>query len=283
MVLCAGSIATSAAATEGISVESATKALRQWEVAASKGDAAYLDRLFTPDYVELSWHEHVRERAEVIAATKKSKHAEPVARTLREFVQLLGDHASIHSLIEQPIDGRPQRILSTVDLVHRDGRWKAFYSQRTLVADTITDAKVLTEVPAATPAAQPTCALPEPGMDVGAYLIDMRHQWLAAEIRGDSAFLECLIAPNYNDVDSRGGSRPRQSLVDYSVQHADANKPIPPPVPQIATINGNSAVVRNLWSGKMGDKEVKVWLADTFVREGGRWRAIYSQQTLVRE
>jgi len=280
------SIATSVAHAKAPGIESLEDTWSQWQVAANLGDISFLEKLLTPDYVSVDWHEKTQNRAETItAAGKQPKNSNPIPPPTDEFIQFFGDHASVHAIVTRSLNNKPQRILSTSDFVYQNGRWKLFYSQQSLIADATADAKVLPaqEARGENPPLSQACSSSEQSSDVAAHLISLRHKWLESEIHGDTSFLDCLLAPNYSDVSYLGSSRGRAALIETSQKHADPNKPIPPSVPQIATVNGDSAVVRNLWSGSLNGKEVKVWLADTFVRTNGRWRAIYSQQTLVQE
>jgi hypothetical protein len=274
------------AAAQGSSAVSAKEVFYRWRVAQGHGDTSFIEKLLSADYVGVTWREKTLSRADSIAASRKQpRNADVVARATSEFVQLFGNHASVHALVSEHLNGEVQRVLWSADFVYRHGRWQVFYSQQTLVADAVADAAVLTlsGVTGGNSPAPQTCDSPADEADANAWLPALRHRWLAAEIRGDADFLACLLAPDYNDVDYHGKSRNREALIDYSKKHADADKPVPPSVPQIVTIDGDSAVVRNLWTGQLNGKTARIWLADTFVRDNGRWRAIYSQQTLVRE
>jgi hypothetical protein len=283
---CAGALSSPFAQGKVANLESVKDAWREWQVAASRGNTSVLEKLFTQDYASVDWHERTQNRAEAIAAaSKRPKNSRALPPPTDQFIQFFGHQASVHALLTESSNDKPQRILATADFVYRDGRWQLFYSQQSLIADATADAKVLPSLDARgeSSAASQTCASSEQDSDIGTYLIGLRHKWLEAEIRGDTSVLDCLLAASYSDANYLGSSRDRRALIERSAKHADANKPIPPPVPQIATVNGDSAVVRNLWSGSLNGKEVRVWLADTFVRENGQWRAIYSQQTLVQE
>jgi hypothetical protein len=285
---CAGalSIGSLPANAKAPGIESVKDAWQHWRAAAGRGDTQFLEKLFTPDYVSVDWHEKTQNRAEALAAAAlQPKNSVSVPASVDEFIQFFGYQASVHALIAGVRNNKPQRILSTADFVFQDGRWKLFYSQQSLIADATTDGQVLPppDARAGNTPASPGCSSSEAGPDIGAHLIHLRHKWLESEIRGDTRFLECLLAPHYSDANYVGSSRGRAALIERSQKHADPDKAIPPPVPQIATVNGDCAVVRNLWSGPLNGKEVKVWLADTFVRENGQWHAIYSQQTLVQE
>jgi hypothetical protein len=262
--------------------ESAQEELYRWKVAATHADAAYLEQLLTSDYTDVSKSGAVLDRSAIIESTRKrSRNTDPVERSRNQVVQLQGVLASVHSLVSDTIDGAPVKVLYTDDLIFEGGRWRAFYSQQSVFpnSDTVPE---LSPVSTEEQAESVTGCEPQPDVDdVGESLKQLRHAWLAAEIRGNAGFLTCLLSPAYQETNYRGSSRGREALIRYSAKRADANKPIPAAVEQVALVHGDAAVVRNLWSGEIGGRPTKMWLADTFAKVNGVWRVIYTQQSAI--
>lgn len=262
--------------------ESAQEEIYRWKVAATHGDAAYLESLLTSDYTDVSISGAVLDRTAIIERTKqRAKNTDPVARSKNQVVQLHGVLASVHSLVSDTISGAPVKVLYTDDLIFEDGRWQAFYSQQSVFAnpETVPDLQPVSTQGQAEPV---TACQPQPdAADVGEGLKQLRHAWLAAEIRGNTEFITCLLSPGYQEANYRGLSRGREALIRSSLQRADANKPIPAAVEQVALVHGDAAVVRNLWSGEIGGRSTKMWLADTFAKVNGVWRVIYTQQSAI--
>ena len=100
------------------------------------------------------------------------------------------------------------------------------------------------------------------------------NRWSEAFVSGDARALDALLAPDYVSVSASGAARPRSEIIGLAAkfasthpgQHAD-------PTPDSSTIqvHGDTAVVRH-----RGAADVSV---DVFYRDGGTWRAWYSQHT----
>jgi hypothetical protein len=284
IVFSTGQAATikSAAVEPRLTRESALEELYRWKVAATHADAAYLEGLLTSDYTDVSMSGAVLDRTAIIERTKKrSRNTDPVERSTNQVVQLHGTLASVHSLVSDTLGGAPVKILYTDDLIFEGGRWRAFYSQQSVFAnpETVPDLKPVSAQGQAEPTAR--CPSQSGAADVGDTVKQLRHAWLAAEIRGNAEFLTCLLSPGYQEANYRGSSRDRDALIRVSLQRADANKPIPAAVEQIALVHGDAAVVRNLWSGEIGGRPTKMWLADTFAKVDGAWRVVYTQQSAI--
>ena len=109
--------------------------------------------------------------------------------------------------------------------------------------------------------------------------------WTAAEIRGDAAFVDALLLPEYRSIGSDGkiaskamivaGTRARgphsnfgKIVAEYRAGH---------PTRGDVTINGDTAVLT--WVSLVPGKGAPIASCDIFVYRNGRWHAIYSQHS----
>ncbi|HJU26205.1 MAG TPA: nuclear transport factor 2 family protein [Rhodanobacteraceae bacterium] len=102
----------------------------RWSEAYVTGDAATLDDLLDADYVSVNAKGKPRPKAEIIQAAKEyatahpGQHANPLPPT--STIHVIGDAAVVQHHAPQE---------NSVDVFYfRDGKWHAWYSQHTRVA-----------------------------------------------------------------------------------------------------------------------------------------------------
>jgi hypothetical protein len=108
------------------------------------------------------------------------------------------------------------------------------------------------------------------------------EHWTEAEVSGDVAYLDQLLAPEYRSINAKGVSLVRATLLDHARRNtgsAEARKRVEDwkrdhPTDERVTIHGDVAIV-SYFDPKLGaDSSIRG--GDVFVYEGHRWRAIYS-------
>jgi hypothetical protein len=106
--------------------------------------------------------------------------------------------------------------------------------------------------------------------------------WGDAEAKGDAAFVDRLLLPDYRSISNGGKATGKAEIVahtnpghavDYARKVADwkAQHPSRPDV----TLSGDTAVLAWTSTAPGG----AVYSCDIFVYRDGRWRALYSQHT----
>ena len=118
-----------------------------------------------------------------------------------------------------------------------------------------------------------------------AAVVAVDEAWTAAEIRGDAAFVDALLLPEYRSIGSDGtiaskamivaGTRARgphsnfgQIVAEYRAGH---------PTRGDVTINGDTALLT--WVSLVPGKGSPIASCDIFVYRSGHWHAIYSQHS----
>lgn len=129
-------------------------------------------------------------------------------------------------------------------------------------------------VPAASPA-DAACAArqtPDQRRDEDT-LRRIEHDWLAAELRGDTRYLECLLLPDYVNIRKDGTRRQRSELLARVGKNAGKR----PDIPEIASIIAVHGDVATAYSssqlpGKDG-QVIDAHFIDSFVFVAGAWHA----------
>jgi hypothetical protein len=129
-------------------------------------------------------------------------------------------------------------------------------------------------VPAASPA-DAACAAwqtPDQRRDE-ATLRRIEHDWLAAELQGDTRFLECLLLPDYVTIRKDGAKRPRSELIAHVGKNA-GRRPEIPEIVSIIAVHGDVATAysSSRLPGKDGEV-VDAHFIDSFVFIAGAWHA----------
>lgn len=107
----------------------------------------------------------------------------------------------------------------------------------------------------------------------------LERAWSVAFLRGDVAFEQCLLTPDFTEITRDGAVK---MLADeLALAALNRGKGLPPPAPlQIPVmIHGDVAVAYVAVPRSRDGKAFSVYNADYYVWEGGVWRAYFSQQT----
>lgn len=123
----------------------------------------------------------------------------------------------------------------------------------------------------------------EPRTAVAVLMAD--QQWTAAEIRGDAAFVDALLLPEYRSIGRDGKVADKAAIVASSRKrgpHSDFGKMVADykathPTRGDVTIDGDTAILT--WISLTRGKGEPVASCDIFVYRSGRWRALYSQHS----
>jgi len=92
--------------------------------------------------------------------------------------------------------------------------------------------------------------------------------WSAAYVRADTAFLRCLLAPDYRGFNSKGVLSDAGEEVAKSLHHGRPDSPLDAFPKAEVQVHGATGVVGGLVPGKR-------W-TDVYVFENGAWHAILS-------
>jgi hypothetical protein len=105
------------------------------------------------------------------------------------------------------------------------------------------------------------------------------HAWTEAFLHGGTAYLGCLLAPDYVSVSAKGVVRDRETIIGFARKNQGKTTPLPNvPEPEIQ-IYGNTAVVRSDSPAAPDGKYPAMYSSDIFAFQNGAWRAVYSQHT----
>lgn len=111
--------------------------------------------------------------------------------------------------------------------------------------------------------------------------------WTEAEIRGDAAYVEALLLPEYQSVGQGGkitnkaqivaSTRKRGNYSNFGAEVAAYRKDHP--TRSDVVIVGNTAVLT--WVSLVVNRGEPVASCDIFIYRQGQWHALYSQHTMA--
>ena len=113
-----------------------------------------------------------------------------------------------------------------------------------------------------------------------ASLKKVEDKWNEAFMRGETDYLECLLAPDYVSV-SPAGVYDRTWELQHAASHKGSTEPIPEVQGMQFEIHGNTGVMRLFKPSSADSKQRAQYMADIFAFQDGAWRAVYSQHTPV--
>jgi hypothetical protein len=128
--------------------------------------------------------------------------------------------------------------------------------------------------PAASPADAACAALQTPDQRHDEDTLHrIEHDWLAAELRGDTRYLECLLLPGYVNIHKDGTKRTRSELLERVGKNA-GKRPEIPEIVSIIAMHGDAATAYSSTqlTGKDGQL-IDAHFIDSFVFVAGTWRA----------
>lgn len=111
--------------------------------------------------------------------------------------------------------------------------------------------------------------------------------WGAAEVRGDAAFVDWLLMPDYRSVNPNGTVTPKAKIVDGAKSRSGSKAAemavsvaawkVAHPMRGDVALFGDTAVLT--WISIRSDAGEPVSSCDVFVYRAGHWHAIYSQHS----
>jgi hypothetical protein len=115
-----------------------------------------------------------------------------------------------------------------------------------------------------------------------AAVIAADKSWTVAEEKGDVAYVDALLLPEYRSISSDGSAHNKDAIL-ASTRKATSERAtmiekylVDHPSDMAVAINGDTAV---LTFTAATDRKKLIRSCDIFVYRGGRWHAIYSQHT----
>jgi hypothetical protein len=104
--------------------------------------------------------------------------------------------------------------------------------------------------------------------------------WTEAFLRGDTAFMRCLLAPNFTEIMRGGELRTLQDELAKTEQNKGKNLKVPelPKVQVLLHENAAVAYGNSVVDTPDGKKEIR-WYSDSYVWKDGQWHAFFGQQT----
>ena len=115
-----------------------------------------------------------------------------------------------------------------------------------------------------------------------AALLNLEHTWADALSRKDVAAVSCLVADEFEEVDSDGLLKTRSQML----AHIPERKPGTNRLTEMrAHVEGNSGFTRGLAElvDASGKVVARVRFTDVFTYRDGRWQALVGHETLIGE
>jgi ketosteroid isomerase-like protein len=99
----------------------------------------------------------------------------------------------------------------------------------------------------------------------------IEHDWLAAEMRGDARFLQCLLTPDYVNMGKDGTKHPGSDVIAHARNNAGKHREVPP-IESTIVVNGDAATAysRSKTRDQAGAWQ-HVYFVDTFLFRNGAW------------
>lgn len=124
------------------------------------------------------------------------------------------------------------------------------------------------------------------GEDVAATLKALEEKWVQAQLKGDAAALGSVLAEGFVSTTSTGELRTKAETLD--MVKSGALKLQSSKLDEMRVmVFGDAAVVIGRWQGKGTEKGKPLddteRFTDTWIKQGGQWRCVASQGTLVKK
>ncbi|MCU1310926.1 MAG: hypothetical protein JWO20_2051 [Candidatus Angelobacter sp.] len=115
-------------------------------------------------------------------------------------------------------------------------------------------------------------------------LKDMENKWADAAKSGDTSAVNSMLSDKYVSTESDGTMHTKSEALDR-MKKAKVTSSAVSDV-QVHMIDPNTAIVTGVWTGGGTDADGKPFNAterftDTFVKEGGQWKAVATESTAV--
>jgi ketosteroid isomerase-like protein len=117
-------------------------------------------------------------------------------------------------------------------------------------------------------------------------LKDMETKWAEAAKSGDTSAVSSMLSDKYVNTESDGTVRTKTESLDR-MKKAKVTRSAVSDL-QVHIIDPDTAIVVGTWSGSGTDADGKPFDAterftDTFVKEGGQWKAVATQSTPLKK
>jgi ketosteroid isomerase-like protein len=117
-------------------------------------------------------------------------------------------------------------------------------------------------------------------------LKDMENKWADAAKSGDTSALNSMLSDKYVNTEADGTVRTKSETVDRMKKSKVTRSAVSDI--QVHMIDPDTAIVTGSWSGSGTDADGKPFDAterftDTFVKEGGQWKAVATQSTPMKK
>jgi len=115
-----------------------------------------------------------------------------------------------------------------------------------------------------------------------AALLNLEHTWADALSRKDVAAVSCLVADEFEEVDSDGLLKTRSQMLAHIPQRKPGTNRL---TEMRAHVEGNSGFTRGLAElvDASGKVVARVRFTDVFTYRDGRWQALLGHETLIGE
>lgn len=240
------------------------KRYEAWDNALIKVDLNYLRQLYSDDYRSINPDSTISTREEFLANLKAGKEVIHSAKTDQLTLEKHGDSvvATSRWISKETQNGKAVGVQSRwTDLwVKRAGRWQIVASHGCDISDT--EAEAIQKI------------------------TQLYKEWDAADMKGDLAALDRLIADDYVGTSPEGAVESKaQILAELKSGELKVLSAVTDDVK--ITVYGNTAVGTGRWTanGKNIAKG-KTWggvhrFTDTWVFRDGRWQAVADQLTKI--
>jgi len=115
-----------------------------------------------------------------------------------------------------------------------------------------------------------------------AALLNLEHSWADALSRRDANAVACLVADEFEEVDSDGLLKTRSQMLAHIPQRKPGTNRL---TEMRAHVEGNSGFTRGLAElvDASGKVVARVRFTDVFTYRDGRWQALVGHETLIGE
>ena len=112
-----------------------------------------------------------------------------------------------------------------------------------------------------------------------ATILRLEAAWNDAYLRGDTALMSCLLAPDFTEIMRSGELKTLSDELAMAETNRDKHLQTPE-VPKITVLLQDSAAVAyaNTIVTSNGKQQIR-WYSDTYLWTNGQWHAIFAQQT----
>jgi ketosteroid isomerase-like protein len=117
-------------------------------------------------------------------------------------------------------------------------------------------------------------------------LMNIEHKWADAAKSNDTSTVNSILSDKWITTEADGTRRTKSEVMDRAKKEKINRSEVSDM--QVHMIDDNTAVVTGTWTGSGTDADGKPFdtterFTDTFVKEGGQWKAVASQATTAKK